>query len=200
MLASHAIEKVTVRAGAELKTGRRYNNTKITTIIFLLWYNNLVFYYGLNHPAKNKEDIMKLTDEQLMDFNSGMTALADKHYTLALKLLTPLAEMGVAEAQHRVAVMYQNGLGVAVNPQQAAKWMRQSADNGYDLALHGMGFMYLEGEGVKKDPVEAAKWFKRGVEKGLIGSMTVLAEMYQQGNGVEKDPQQAKQLLSQAGF
>ncbi|MBF0266015.1 MAG: sel1 repeat family protein [Gammaproteobacteria bacterium] len=143
---------------------------------------------------------MNLNDDQLMDFNSGMTALADKHYTLALKLLSPLAELGVAEAQHRLAVMYQNGLGVAVNLQQAANWMKKSADNGYDLALHGMGFMYLEGEGVEKNINEAINWLEKGVEKGLIGSMTVLADMYKQGIGVDKNEAEAERLLKLAGF
>jgi len=143
---------------------------------------------------------MNLNDDQLMDFNSGMTALADKHYTLALKLLSPLAEIGVAEAQHRLAVMYQNGLGVSVNLPEAANWMKKSAENGYDLALHGMGFMYLEGEGVEKDINEAVQWLQKGVNKGLVGSMTVLADLYKQGIGVERDEAEAERLLKLAGF
>ena len=143
---------------------------------------------------------MKLSDEQMMDFNSGMTALADKHYTQAIKLLSPLAELGVAEAQHRVAVMYQNGLGTTLSPEKAFDWMMKSAENDYDLAYHGIGFMYLEGEGVDRSPEEAAKWFEKGVEKGLIGSMTVLADMYKQGNGVEENPEEAERLLKMAGF
>jgi len=143
---------------------------------------------------------MNLTDEQMMAFNSGMTALADKHFTQALKLLSPLADYGVAEAQHRMAVMYQNGLGVVVNSKIAAEWMIKSAENGYDLALHGLGFMYLEGEGVERDTDEAIKWLKKGVDKGLIGSMTVLADMYKQGNGVDKNPAEAERLLKLDGF
>jgi len=142
----------------------------------------------------------ELTDEQIMDLNSGLQALGDKHFTIAVRLLSPLAELGHPEAQHRMAVMYQNGLGVTPSLEKAAQWMMKSAEQGYELALHGMGFMYLEGEGVERDPAKAVEWFKKGAEKGLIGSMTTLAEMYRQGNGVKQDLEEADRLLKMAGF
>ena len=92
---------------------------------------------------------MKLTEEDVMDLNSGLKALEDKHFARAVQLLSPLAEKGEPEAQHRMAVMYQNGLGVHRNETAAALWMKLSAEQGYELAWHGMGFMYMEGEGVE---------------------------------------------------
>ncbi|NOQ78356.1 MAG: sel1 repeat family protein [Gammaproteobacteria bacterium] len=144
--------------------------------------------------------MMQLNEEEIMDLNSGLKALEDKHFTRAVQLLSPLAEKGVPEAQHRMAVMYQNGLGIHRNETAAALWMKLSADQDYELAWHGMGFMYMEGEGVEKNAEEAIKWFTKGVDAGLIGSMTTLAMMYKDGNGVEKNPEEAERLLKLAGF
>jgi uncharacterized protein len=143
---------------------------------------------------------MNLSENEIMDLNSGLKALEDKHFVRAVQLLSPLAEKGEPEAQHRMAVMYQNGLGIHRNESAAALWMKMSADQDYELAWHGMGFMYMEGEGVEKNPAEAEKWFKKGIEAGLIGSMTTLAMMYKEGNGVGQNLEEAERLMKMAGF
>ena len=96
---------------------------------------------------------------------SGVAAFEAKNFSQAMRFLSPLAEKGDAEAQHRCAIMYQNGLGVAQNDAEAVKWMRAAAEQGHALAQHGMGFMYMEGECVEKDPSEAVKWFRLAAER-----------------------------------
>ena len=59
-----------------------------------------------------------------VDLASGMAAFEAKHFTRALPLLSPFAERGNAQAQYRLAIMYQNGLGVVRNELLALKWMR----------------------------------------------------------------------------
>ena len=46
-----------------------------------------------------------------VDLASVLQAFEAKHFTRAMQLLSPLAEEGNLEAQHRCAIMYQNGLG-----------------------------------------------------------------------------------------
>src|SRR5690606_30934248 len=128
-----------------------------------------------------------MSDEDDVNFNSAMSAFEAKHFSRAMQLLSPFAEQGNAEAQHRMAIMYQNGLGMARSPEAAVKWMRAAAEQGHALAQHGLGFMYLEGECVPKDGAQAAHWFKLAADQGLAGSLTTLAMMYEQGNGVEQD-------------
>ena len=93
-----------------------------------------------------------------MDLSSGIAAFTAKEFGRAMQLLSPLAEQGEPEAQFRVAIMHQNGLGVVANPERALVHMRAAASAGHALAQHGLGFMYLHGEGIERDPVEAAKW------------------------------------------
>lgn len=78
-----------------------------------------------------------------MNLSSSIAAFEIKHLLRALQLLSPLAEEGNADARYRMAILYQNGLGVVRNEAMAEKWMRAAADHGHALAQHGMGFMYL---------------------------------------------------------
>ena len=134
------------------------------------------------------------------DMRSGISAFEAKHFSTASRLLSPYADQGDAEAQFRMAIMCQNGLGMVKNDLMAYKYKRGAAEQGHPLALHGLGFMYLEGECVEKNPEEAAKWFYKAADAGMAGSMTTLAMMFREGNGVEKNPEEADRLLKLAGF
>ena len=135
-----------------------------------------------------------------IDFSSGIMAFEAKHFSRAMQLLSPLAHEGNADAQHRCAIMYQNGLGVAVNPDAAFKWMKTAAEQGHALAQHGLGFMYMEGDCAEKNGGEAVFWFTKAAEQELQGSQTTLAMMYEEGRGVEQDLEKAKQWYTKAGF
>ena len=50
-----------------------------------------------------------------MDYASGVAAFESKNFTHAMRLLLKHAEDGNADAQHKVAIMYQNGLGVVAS-------------------------------------------------------------------------------------
>ncbi len=139
------------------------------------------------------------TDDQEVEFSSGVAAFEAKHFSRAMQLLSPFAETD-AQAQHMLAIMYQNGLGTVENPEQAFKMMQASAEQGYPIAQHGLGFMYMQGECVEKDSKKAIEWFEKAAAQGLQGSLTTLAMMYEQGEGVEKNLEKAKELYQAAGF
>ena len=69
-----------------------------------------------------------------MALASGIAAFEAKEFRRAMPLLTPLAEQGDPGAQFRVAMMYQNGLGMVANEQQAYHWMRRAAEQNYGFA------------------------------------------------------------------
>ncbi len=141
-----------------------------------------------------------MSDDQDIDFESGLSAFESRNFAQAMKLLSPFAEAGNADAQHRMAIMYQNGLGCARHDDLALRWMKAAAEQGHAVAQHGVGFMYLEGECVDKDPAEAVKWFTLAADQGLVGSQTTLAMMYEQGNGVEQNMEEANKWYRLAGF
>ena len=116
-----------------------------------------------------------------IDYASGIQAFESKHFSRAIQLLSPLAIKGIADAQHRCAIMFQNGLGVAANPEAAYQWMSAAAEQGHAVAQHGLGFMYMEGDCAEKNGELAVHWFTKAAHQGLAGSQTTLAMMYEQG-------------------
>jgi TPR repeat protein len=135
-----------------------------------------------------------------MQIGSGIAAFEAKHFARASGLLSPLAEAGDPQAQYRMAIMAQNGLGMHENHGMAFRFMKAAAEAGMDIAQHGLGFMFLEGECTEQDPVQAAHWFRLAAEQGLVGSQTTLAMLYEEGRGVEKDPEEARKWYRRAGF
>ena len=73
---------------------------------------------------------MNTIDSITMELESGIAAFEAKHFSTALRLLTPLAEAGNAEAQYRVAIMLQNGLGVVADSARALALMQAAAQQG----------------------------------------------------------------------
>lgn len=149
--------------------------------------------------AMSDQESMQISDVDAA-FSSGIAAFEAKNFSQALRFLSPLAEQGDPECQHRCAIMYQNGLGIVADPVKAAKFMRAAAEQGHAVAQHGLGFMYMEGECVEQNGEEAVKWFKKAAEQGLVGSMTTLAMLYDEGRIIEKNPEEARRLYKLAGF
>ena len=141
-----------------------------------------------------------MLDEQEMTLASGIAAFEAKQFTRAQQLLTPHAQIGNSDAQYRLAVMCQNGLGQVRNETSAYRWMKYAADQGHCLALHALGYMYLDGDCTNRDDQKAVACFEKAVNLGLEGSMLALAQMYQQGRGVAQDSNKARLLYVQAGF
>jgi hypothetical protein len=139
-------------------------------------------------------------DEQQMTLASGIAAFESKQFSQALQLLAPHAQIGNSDAQHRLAVMCQNGLGQVRNEASAYRWMKYAADQDHGPALHALGYMYLDGDCTNQDNQKAVACFEKAVDLGFEGSMLALAQMYQQGRGVVQNTAKARLLSVQAGF
>ncbi len=122
----------------------------------------------------------------------GIAAFEGKHFAIAQQILGALAEDGNAEAQFRMAIMQQNGLGMVANIAKAFDNMLGSAKQGHALAMHSLGFMYYQGECTDQDYSQAKYWFEKAAAKDMAGSMMSLGMMYAAGQGVDKDETQAK--------
>ncbi|MCY4227637.1 MAG: tetratricopeptide repeat protein [Gammaproteobacteria bacterium] len=117
------------------------------------------------------------TDENgdsAMDLASGIAAFETRNFSQAMRLLGPLAENGMADAQYRLAVMHQRGLGVVRNELMAYRWMTAAAEQGLALAEHGLGCMYLDGDCVQGNTKVARTWLSQAADQGLEGSRMLL--------------------------
>lgn len=133
--------------------------------------------------------------DQLQDAQS---ALNNRDYPTALKLLQPLADQGNVEAQRELGGMYECDCGMDPDYTKAAKWFRKAADQGDTRAQMQLGALYATGYGVKKDPKETIKWWGKAAALGDSKAQYALGEMYKAGAGVKQDNVQAYMWYSLA--
>ena len=105
----------------------------------------------------------------------------------ALKLLTPAAEAGDAEAAAFLGNLYLYGTGVREDLAAARKWLEVAARGGQVEALYNLGAIYDKALGVPRDPKEAIKWFTLAADQRDPTAQLNLAIFYFRGDGVEKD-------------
>ena len=67
-------------------------------------------------------------------YDEGYQAANKGAYTTAFKEFKTAAEKGDARAQYSLAVMYNDGIGIKKNPDEAMIWFRKAASNGHPLA------------------------------------------------------------------
>lgn len=108
------------------------------------------------------------------------------------------ADSGDAEAQFTLGAMYYDGLGVARNEKEAAKWYRKAANQGNAAAQFKLGQMYEYGLGVRKDEKDAVAWYRKAADQGNSSAQVNLGRMYNFGRGVLKDERQAVAWLRKA--
>jgi hypothetical protein len=108
-------------------------------------------------------------------------------YATALRLFRPLADQGVANAQHNLGVMYRDGRGVPQNYSEAVRWFRLAADRGLVDSQFNLGLMYDKGQGVPQNDVEALRWYRKAADQGHARAQSNLGVMYADARGVPQD-------------
>ena len=105
----------------------------------------------------------------MLNLAEGMAAFKARDYTVAFKILKPIADSGEDEPQCIIANMYHLGLGMEINILEAVKWYRKSAEHGYSVASNNLAGIYEVGdEGIEVDRTEAKKWRKKAREQGFL--------------------------------
>ncbi len=117
------------------------------------------------------------------------------------------AELGYAEAQYNLGLMYYKGEGVAYDKAEAVRWYRKAAEQGHADAQYKLGAMYNYygvgatkdyGGGVTQDYAEAVRWYRKAAERGYTRAQYKLGIMYAYGVGVPEDDIQAYAWISLA--
>ena len=121
------------------------------------------------------------------DWNQGLAAYERGDYATALRAWQPLAEQGIAMAQHNLGLMYREAKGVSKDDKTAAEWYERAAEQGYANAQSNLGALYYAGRGVPQDDKIALQWFRRAAEQGLAIAQSSLGGMHATGKGVPQD-------------
>ncbi len=103
----------------------------------------------------------------MTEMEKTIEAMERGDYATALNISLPLAEQGDADAQNKLGVLYDDGLGVPQDYAEAMKWYLKAAEQGQAKAQNNLGLMYKEGQGVSQDFVQAYMWLDLAAKKGL---------------------------------
>ena len=112
-------------------------------------------------------------------------------YSEAVRWWRKAAELGHAQAQCNLGVMYSSGQGVTEDKAEAVRWYRKAAEQGLAIAQSNLGIMYYRGEGVPQDKSEAVRWYRKAAEQGHADAQCDLGVMYDNGEGVTEDKAEA---------
>jgi TPR repeat protein len=138
------------------------------------------------------------------DFEKGLNAYEKEDYSTALQEWVPLAQQGNANAQYRLALMYEIGDGVDQNYKTAVKWHKLAAEQGHVFAQSKLGFIFSGGgsgeyfEGVPLNYETAVKWYELAAKQGDLYAQVSLGEMYERGQGVTQNFETARKLYKLA--
>jgi uncharacterized protein len=137
--------------------------------------------------------------EPLQDASS---AILRKDYTLAARLLRPLAEAGDALAQLRLGELYYDGHGVAEDDREALRWFERAARGGLAEAQFRLGNLYAYGHAPVpdgSDPVRvAAPWYFEAARQGHADAQYSLGILFLTGSGVLANRDEAERWMERA--
>ena len=98
-------------------------------------------------------------------------------YDAAYEEWLPLAELGDAEAQFNLGVMYDEGAGRERDLAIAAQWYRKAAELGFVDAQTNLGLMYMGGQGVSRDLDTARQWLQKAADQGDAEATELLQQI-----------------------
>lgn len=168
-------------------------------------YNNPAPWYGsnttqqilINQQRQNNEVARKAT-ENMNRIASGNYGASTSGGASKFNQFYRLAQQGNAQAQYGLGMCYENGVWVAQNKAEAAKWYKMASQQGYADAQYHLGRLYSKGDGVAKNDVEAVKWYKLAAQQGNADAQFSLGECYWSGSGVIENNQIAMEWLKKS--
>ena len=147
----------------------------------------------------NKEKIKKIKKI----FNQRKDIVLENEFDIARPDYEIAAELGNANAQYKLGVMYHKGVEYEQDHDTAVKWYMLAAEQGHVRAQYALGQMYNKGSGVPRDYEAAVKWYTRAAERQDAKAQHKLGLMYFNGHGVPQDKKAAQKwwkLSSKQGF
>ncbi len=120
-------------------------------------------------------------------FAEAMAAYRIADYQTAYREFLPLAEGGMAAAQYKLGLLYENGRGVEKDLAAAQKWYGLAAAQGYSRAQYNLGFVHYG----LNDISGTTEWWGRAAEGGDEQAMLSLGFIFAESDRAPHDRVQA---------
>jgi hypothetical protein len=132
----------------------------------------------------------------------AVAAIHRKDYSMAVRLLEPLARAGQAQAQMQLGTLYYHGHGVRESDAQALQWYQRAARQGLAEAQFNLGNMYAYGlasGAPDEDPQRvAAQWYFEAARQGHADAQYSLGIFFLTGSGVTQSQDEARKWIGRA--
>ena len=135
--------------------------------------------------------LMMLAVPAAAGFEEGKQAAMRGELAVAYEEWRPLAEMGHAESQFLLGLMYREGRAVTQDLANSVRWLRKAAEQGHVGARFHLARTLREGLGSDQDHAEAVRWFGLAAEQGHAEAAFILSLMHRNGEGVVPDDGEA---------
>ncbi|MBT8294080.1 MAG: sel1 repeat family protein, partial [Eudoraea sp.] len=121
------------------------------------------------------------------NFQAGIAAYQANNLPLAYKEFLTAAKAGHADSQFNVALMYEQGIGVAKDEKEAVVWYGKSAAQDNSAAQFNLGVLFENGRGTAIDYVKANEWYRKASVQGDPLAIGNLGMLYVRGQGVKEN-------------
>lgn len=123
-----------------------------------------------------------------------------KQFLESLELMQQAADLGLAEAQDDIGLMYYEGTSLPKDFKKSIEFLTKSATQGYAKGQYNLGVMYHRGRcGLSVDLTKAIYFYRKAAEQGLPEAENNLAFMYLNGEGgLPKNPIKAVEFFQRA--
>lgn len=132
------------------------------------------------------------------DHSSASKAYRAGDYATAHRIWLSLANKGNGAAQYNIGLLFQHGLGVASNFDEAVKWYTKAAHGGDADAQARLGDLILDGYWGTGKQSSAVKWYRLAANQGHVKAQRQLGILLYQGMGVKRDIERAAEWLEAA--
>ncbi|SMN14952.1 hypothetical protein CRYPA_1064 [uncultured Candidatus Thioglobus sp.] len=103
--------------------------------------------------------------------------LAESELKIDTVKIQQQAYLGDAEAQYKLADIFQKGKDVAKNSTNAFYWYQRAAKQGNLAAQFNVWYAYLTGEGTQANEQLADKWYARATLKNSSSTQSIINQL-----------------------
>ncbi len=138
------------------------------------------------------EEIRNIVNSNFQDINNAQIQEKRDTFSSAKERYKKMANDGVSYAQNVLGLMYEEGIEVQQDLNEAFRWYGIAANQGLAKAQFNLALCYRYAKGCKKDYIKAIQFFTFASKQKHNRSFYYLAKMYEEGLGVRKNLQKAK--------
>lgn len=121
----------------------------------------------------------------------------------AAKLLKSVAPRGNGEAQYYLGLLFQKGVGVPQDEEEALNWLLAAAENGRANAQFELSRVYSKRKTGSDNAAQSLRWLQEAAVQGHAEAQYFLGYAYDQGQGVPQNQSEGFGWLyrsAEAGF